>query len=434
MTLKRTQFLIALAAVAFAVRLAAVVVMRDIHAGPTRALGADGIEFDLLATQMSLGHGYCYAPGYPTSFRAPGFPIMLAGIFAVSGHSYPVVYVIFCLIGAAGCIVTYLLTRELADETTARLAALLAVIYIPYIYFVVGFDTENLFALCLGLSVLLLLRFFKSHKTALMGLSGLALGWASLTRPFALLLIPMFLAVLGWHLLRRGELRRLALPAAAFLVAALAVVVPWTIRNEQVHHQFVLIATNGGSTFYGGNNDRVLHERHSLGGWIATTELPHRDWVDAAPNEVAHDKVEWNLGKQWVRGHLAAMPLLELYKFIRLWLPEVDSANRKYDALQLVGYTPFLALYLLALASMLRRREYRTEGWLLMHVAIWGTVLTALIFWGSPRFRDANAVLLMAYAAVGLRQLANWYSMRPSRSAGRRATPILTRFLNGAAN
>lgn len=425
MSIKRTHFLLALAVLAFVVRFAAVLALRDIHAGPTRSLGADGIEYDHLATQLSIGHGYVWSPGHPTSFRAPGFPIMLAGVFALSGHSYPVVYLVFCLIGAAGCVMAYLVTRELADEKTARLAGLLAVVYIPHIYFSVGFDTENLFALCLALSVWLLLRFLKSGSMGLVLLSGLALGWASLTRPFALLLIPMFLAVLGWHLLGSGRIRALLPTAAFFLAACVAVVAPWTVRNHRVHHQFVAVATNGGSTFYGGNNDRVLHERKHLGGWLSTGELPHRDWVDAAPNEVAHDRVEWNLGKQWVRTHLASMPLLEVYKFVRLWLPEVDSLNRKYVALQLVGYTPYLALYLVALAGVLGRREYRTTGWLLMHTAILGTILTALIFWGSPRFRDANAVLLMAYAAVGLRQLAAWYGRRQMPAAVSAEAPTL---------
>ena len=38
------------------------------------------------------------------------------------------------------------------------------------------------------------------------------------------------------------------------------------------------------------------------------------------------------------------LPLLGVYKFVRLWLPDLYSANKKYVALQVAGYTPFLIL------------------------------------------------------------------------------------------
>ena len=43
--------------------------------------------------------------------------------------------------------------------------------------------------------------------------------------------------------------------------------------------------------------------------------------------------------------------------------------------------------------------------------------LTALIFWGSPRFRDANAPLLVAYAALAFAPVSS--SPRPSGERGR---------------
>jgi hypothetical protein len=43
---------------AFLIRLLALLALRDIHAGPTRTFGADGIEFNKLAHQVALGHGY----------------------------------------------------------------------------------------------------------------------------------------------------------------------------------------------------------------------------------------------------------------------------------------------------------------------------------------------------------------------------------------
>src|SRR5262249_60480337 len=99
--------------------------------------------------------------------------------------------------------------------------------------------------------------------------AGLLLGAAALTRPFALLAVPFFALVLLAHLRWRGLLAGVVLG-----LTTAAVVVPWTYRNYHVHHRFVPVATNGGSTFYGGNNDRVVNERRLFGSWVSTTELP----------------------------------------------------------------------------------------------------------------------------------------------------------------
>lgn len=413
MALKRSTFLLILFLAAFMVRLAAVVALRNVHHGPTGSMGADGIEYDSLATRAAHGHGYGYTNGHSTSFRAPGFPLLLAGVYAIAGNKYLLVYVLFCAIGAASCVLTYLLTEELAGERMGRIAGILSAIYLPHIYFATEFDTENLFVFCLALALWPFVRHLRTGSLWALGIAGLALGYSILVRPFALLLVPVFLAVLAWHLWRSRQAAAMRLAMPLLLMVAVAVpVLPWTLRNYRVHHHFVAVATNGGSTFYGANNDRVLHERYYLGGWISTRHIPGRNLIEAAPDEYTHDQVEWKLGKQWVRDHLASMPLLCLYKFVRLWLPDIASANKKYVALQLVGYTPFLLLYLLAVARFLRDRAYWNERWALMHGVILATLVMALIFWGSPRFRDANMPVLMAYAAVGLTAALAWQKGR----------------------
>jgi 4-amino-4-deoxy-L-arabinose transferase-like glycosyltransferase len=274
-----------------------------------------------------------------------------------------------------------------------------AVFYFPHVYYATIFDSENLFALCIALGLWLFLKHLRDGSLPSLAGAGLALGWGALTRPFALLLLPLLVIVLAYAEWRDRRMR----PVAVLVLVAgfFAVVLPWTIRNYAVHKKFVLIATNGGSTFYGGNNDVVLREPRHWGGWVTTKLLPGRDLIDAAPDEVSHDKVEWRLGFQWMRENAASLPRLWSFKFARFWLPDVDSGNKKYVALQLLSYTPFLLLYVVGAVCYGLRREYRTPAWMSLHGTILMTVLTALLFWGSPRFRDANAPVLMVYASLG---------------------------------
>jgi len=223
----KTRLMLLIFIVAFLIRLLAVFALRDIHAGPTRAFGADGIEFNELAYQVSVGHGYVLQPGHPTSFRAPGFPLFLAGVYFLAGRIYPLVYAIFCALGAMACVLTFLVASELLGPGRGLIAAAFAAIYASSVYDATVFASENLFVVCLGLCVWLFLRYLKNGSLWELFFSALSMGWGILTRPFALLLIPLFVSVLLW---RMWKTRKILLVQFVLLaVTPLAVVARFTV-------------------------------------------------------------------------------------------------------------------------------------------------------------------------------------------------------------
>jgi hypothetical protein len=318
MSWKRNTFLVVLVLGAFLLRLTVVVALHgvakektglvlDLHGlnkGPQGPPSNDDVEFNNLAWEVAQGHGFI-EDGRPTSFRAPGFPFFLACIYAVAGQCFVLAYVCFCMLGALSCLATYFLARELLNENLSRLAAMLAAVYPPNVHLAAEFLSENVFVPLLAVGVWLFIRHLKSGSLGCLALSGLSLGAATLVRPFGLLLLPLLLLVLGWNATQarsasagtvgtqarsasegaRSPRWRFGLVWAGLVLAVtfLAVVLPWTARNYQVHGKPVLIATNGGSTFYGGNNARVVTEWREFGHWISTTELPGRDKIEARP-------------------------------------------------------------------------------------------------------------------------------------------------------
>lgn len=385
------------------IRLGGVTVLRDWTMGPTHQHGADPVEYNLLALQLTKGEGYTWQDGQPTSFRPPGFPLFLAGMYRTFGVHYSLAYAMFCLLGGAGCVLTYLLARELLPEGGARTAGAFAAVYVPYVHMATFFASENLYIPCLTLGALLFIRSLKTDSWAPLAGAGLVLGWATLTRPYTLLLLPICLAVVALGQVRRGQLR--VGPLAVLPATFLAVVLPWTARNYATFGHPVLVATNGGSTFYGGNNDRVLTEPALLGYWTLDG-LPGRAEVLATPDEVSHDQMEWELGIHWVRDHLASLPRLYVYKLVRLSLPDVASHNPHYVWLQAVACSPFLLLALLGMAYCIRRADYWTPAWLTVHGNTVATLVTAVVFFGCPRYRDACVPFLMVYSVLGLTALS----------------------------
>src|SRR5207237_1075420 len=159
-------FLAAVFVAAFLIRFAAVLVLRDVHAGPAPQFGADPVEFDLLAWNLSQGQGYVYDAGHPTSFRAPGFPFFLSGLYSAVGRSYPLVYVALSALGAASCVLTYFVARELLSESRSRLAGALAAVYVPHVYFATLLLSENLFVPALAIVAWLFLRHLRTGSRA----------------------------------------------------------------------------------------------------------------------------------------------------------------------------------------------------------------------------------------------------------------------------
>jgi 4-amino-4-deoxy-L-arabinose transferase-like glycosyltransferase len=393
------SFLFALFVLALGVRLAAVAFFRDFHTVPHGIDSADDVHFYRLGHCLAHGHGYRFTPEEPpTSVRAPGFPFALAPLFALVGDTMPVFYGGFCVLGALTCLLTYGAGRDLLGESAARWAGILNALYVPHAQYASLFLSENLFVPLQILGVWLVWRGRRQDSLWQLGLAGLLLGYATLTRPFVVLLLPIYLVLFAWQDWRERRLRVFA--ALVFAGCFVAVVIPWLVRNYEVHGQFVLVATNGGSTLYGANNDLVLTHPRSLGYWVSTTELPHRDLIDAQPTEYLHDKMEWKLGMDWIRANWMWMPVLGLLKLARcFWLPEYETGGR---LLRIITYVPYALLWSLAAWRIVRNRRYWSMDWLYFHASMLALLATVLVFGGQPRFREGNTPMFMIYAAVGL--------------------------------
>jgi len=395
----RAVYFIALTVVAFGLRFGWAAWEDPAFQGPMGEISNDDVQFHRLAENLASGEGYRVSSDRPlTSFRAPGFPFALALLYCIVGVEPISAYIVFALLGVLGCYFSYLLASELLNETGARVAGFLAAIYLPYAFMATRFISENVYVPLLALGLWLFIRAWRKESHWILASAGIVLGYATLTRPAALLLLPLLLTLLAWF---DWQARRFQ-PARYFVLAIpfLAVIAPWTMRNHDVHGKWILVATNGGTTFWGGNNDRVLNETRHLGYWVPSTDLPDRNRIDDASNEVERDAVEWALGKAWVAEHWTEMPLLLVFKSARLWwLPDYGGGPRW---VRIASYAPFLILFGLFAVRCAWRREYRTPSWLVIHCSMLALFAAALIFCGEPRYRDANMPVLMIFAVAGL--------------------------------
>jgi 4-amino-4-deoxy-L-arabinose transferase-like glycosyltransferase len=238
-----------------------------------KPLTHDEREYLALAHSLAAGRGFVYEASHETGTaqqfgRAPVYPVFLAIVGAGSaGHdAAPArVKIAQSIVGAIGVWLIGLLAGRAAGPAAGVAAAAIAAIYPPLVWICAYVLSEALYS-TLALATALLLDAAIDRAECAGGhrapastparrdhapwgpllAAGFTAGVAILVRPAMLIFLPIAALWLIAH-------RRAAL-AAVLVITSLAVVAPWTVRNLRVHGRFVLIASEGGVTFWTGNH------------------------------------------------------------------------------------------------------------------------------------------------------------------------------------
>lgn len=212
-------------------------------------LGASGLP--LILTNDSLGYLqwghelHSLSASTIPPMRTPGYPLFLAGVFAIGGESSPAILVAQHALGVlTATLVAWAGARIAGPIWGAAAGALAGCTSIPL--------TFECYALTESLAVLLTVAGFAlalvGGRSAITGvLLGLTLGAASLVRPSAALPAPFF--ALTW-ILRRPAWRERGKGALALAGTALLVVSPWIIYNA--HRGVVGLAEGTGPAMWTG--------------------------------------------------------------------------------------------------------------------------------------------------------------------------------------
>jgi 4-amino-4-deoxy-L-arabinose transferase-like glycosyltransferase len=195
---------------------------------PVQLIG-DEARYEDLACALLQGEFFLW-PG-----STPIYPLFLASIYVIFGHSFMAVLYGQAVIGAASVLLTYCLARRFTGSRSSLVAAELIALH-PSLISQVGYlYTEVLYMFLFLLTLLSLLWALEAPLLRRFVLAGATLAVSTLCRP-ATALMPLVLPLILPHL---WNVKRRIVLCIAFFSAMTAIIAPWTYHNYRTYNTFL---------------------------------------------------------------------------------------------------------------------------------------------------------------------------------------------------
>ena len=378
-------------------------------------LNRDEVEYLSLARSLAAGDGLVYdehvlkGPVEPFG-RAPGYPVFLALVGAGARYVETVpatVKIAQSIIGAAGVVLIAFAAFRLGGRRPAMAAAAMAAVHPPLVW-IAGYAFSEAVFWPVGLALALLVSRTLDEPRATMWkwalLCGLVTGGAILLRAATLLFVPLAGGWLAW--------KRQPAALAGFALGLVLVLGPWTARNVAHYGRFVIVASDGGVTFWTGNNPLAIGEGDMAANprlKVASKELRARH---PGLTEEQMEPVYYRESFAWMRDHPADWLLLMMKKVFYLVVPIGPSYtlhSPRYYAASVISVGLLVPLAVIGLWRFGPGRGRLVGMWLLAAAA----VATCLVFFPQERFRIPVLDPALILCAAGL-----WL---PAAPAGRQA-------------
>ena len=209
-----------------------------------------GYELGKIAYSSANGHGFSnpyWIETGSTAMITPVYPYLMGAVFSWFGaytQAAALAMLTFnCLVSALTCIPIFSLARNSFGLRTA-VWAVWTWAFFPY---AVYFSASSMWyhsLVALLLTLLLLISSYLENRTRLWMWAGFGFLWgfAALTTPVVLAVLPFLGGWVCYRLHRYGK--NWKIPAVTAVFALLVTVAPWIVRNDRVFHQPVFLKDN----------------------------------------------------------------------------------------------------------------------------------------------------------------------------------------------
>ncbi|HMC83015.1 MAG TPA: tetratricopeptide repeat protein, partial [Candidatus Polarisedimenticolia bacterium] len=343
-------------------------------------------------------------------YHAPLYPYLLAVFYRVLGHRYLPVYLCQLLLGLANLFLVYRIGRRCASAWVGLSAACLLLVYPALLFFETKLMSTTLAVfLCLA-ALWLLTGAWEAGGWKRWLAAGAAIGVAGLAHPASLLLAPVFAAARLLKTRRLGEV-------AALAAGACLAVAPATLHNWAAGGGFVLVSSQGGTTFLQGNTPASRGLYRPIDGFTGSPLSQEEEEKTLAERESGRPLKASEISGFWFRKgatSIADQPgrYLDLLGFKLLRLVSSHEYSTEYsldveeEGLLTLRFLPLPFGFLLAGAAagaLLGRRVFPRLTPIFLYLL--AALAPPMIFYVSSRYRIAAAPGLAILAGVALERL-----------------------------
>jgi 4-amino-4-deoxy-L-arabinose transferase-like glycosyltransferase len=367
----------------------------------------DERRYDSVATHLLAGEGFVNSADIITVVP-PVYPLFLAGVYWVFGHSFTAVSLIQAIISALTCVVIYYIGRAAFNNKVGHMAALLAVAYPFFFVWCRVLVTETLMALLVALGVLWLQKTTARPDRRNRIVTGCIWGTAALMRGNMLIFLPLLIL---WSLLEFGLSRKALRIGGSIVFVAGLLLIPWTVRNYLEYRKPVLVASYVGYILYSANNPYSLpYEAYDTQKQIPEPEII--EWFNEKPL-VETDSYLLKRGIRYIIDHPRTFLWSAYGRLTVFWRPvTLDTVQKKLTSAEgFVGATslavrvalPFLKVadgFVLSLAFLglfLGVHKRRARSLYITVLALSAVHLVATVV-GNGRFRLPLMPILAVFA------------------------------------
>jgi 4-amino-4-deoxy-L-arabinose transferase-like glycosyltransferase len=264
-----------------------------------------------VARSLVAGHGFGspFVSTQSSAIMPPVYPLIVAAFFYLFGihtlHSIIAIHAFDCVINSLAIVPIVLLARRSIGPRVAVWAGW-AWAFAPYgIYFSAAWAwSTHLLLLSLLWLLYLAQDLERSPRLWLWAGFGLLAGFAGLTEPSVLVVIPFLLALAAFRLARAGK--RWLLPGLVASLTLAATISPWLIREALLFHRFIPMRDSMGLELWMGNNGydlrwtsddlHPLHDASELADYNSMGELAYMDHKAEQAKAYIHAHPGWYAG------------------------------------------------------------------------------------------------------------------------------------------
>jgi 4-amino-4-deoxy-L-arabinose transferase-like glycosyltransferase len=353
-----------MSAIAFALRLAYILIAHTYKVKPDQNYFGFGYEMGRIGRAIATGRGFAdpFGPATgPTAWEPPLYPYLIASVFKLSGiYTHASAFILLSInsvFSALTCIPIYLIARKCFSEKVAVWSAWGWALLPTVMYWSTRWVWETSLAAFL-LAVIFWLALELENLNGAIPWVGFGMLWgvAVLTNTSLVTFLPAS-GLWAWYRRSKAGKRSLAgvALAAAFFAATIA---PWLVRNYETFGKFIFIRSNFGAELRLGNGPGAD------GTWMAylhptQNALALKQYEDMG--EIAYVAERNRQALDFIRADYARFAWLSFKRFIYYW----GGRPRSSEMSALVDNSAFLASSILAFWGLGRALRKRQPGaWL----------------------------------------------------------------------